>query len=294
MITLLPKGIYGLVVAGLIAAYTSTIGTHLNWGSSYVVNDFYKRFLKPQASDKELVLVGRISTVVLMVLAGGVALVMTNAKDSFDLMLQIGAGTGLIYILRWFWWRINAWTEISAMIVSFAVALGFFFLKKNMAGADAITMALTDAAGNVIASNEIETNSAGRWLSAGHWLLESHWQLCVGIAITTVFWLTVTLLTKPEDDAVLRNFVRKTRPGGPGWAHIEDQIVSEGGHRVKPRLALRILCIFLGCFTVWGSLFCIGGLLYGKITQALSFGILAAVSLFLIFKVWSSISGEDE
>jgi Na+/proline symporter len=272
MITLLPKGIYGLVVSGLIAAYTSTIGTHLNWGSSYVVNDFYKRFIKPKASEKELVLVGRISTVVLMVLAGGVALVMTNAKDSFDLMLQIGAGTGLIYILRWFWWRINAWTEISAMIVSFAVALGFFFLKKNMAGADAFT----------------------HWISADHWLMQSHWQLCVGIALTTVFWLTVTLLTKPEDDAVLRNFVRKTRPGGPGWAHIENQIVSEGGHRVKPRLALRILCIFLGCFTVWGSLFCIGGVLYGKFTQAISFGILAAISLFLIFKVWSSISGEDE
>jgi Na+/proline symporter len=272
MITLLPTGIYGLVVAGLIAAYTSTIGTHLNWGSSYVVNDFYKRFLKPKASEKELVLVGRISTVLLMVLAGMVALVMTNAKDSFDLMLQIGAGTGLIYILRWFWWRINAWTEISAMIVSFLVAIGFFILKKNMGQEDV----------------------SARWLEEGHWLLQSHWQLCVGIAITTVCWVIVTFLTKPENTEVLKNFVKKTRPGGPGWKHIEDAIVSEGGHRVKPRLALRILCIFLGCFSVWGSLFFIGGLLYGKVTQALCFGALAAVSLVLIFKVWSLISGEDE
>ena len=188
MMTLLPTGVFGLVVAGLIAAYTSTIGTHLNWGSSYVVNDFYKRFLKPNASEKELVMMGRISTVILMVLAGGVALLMTNAKDSFNLMLQIGAGTGLIYILRWFWWRINPWTEISAMTVSFLVAIGFFLLGKNPG-----------------------------WVAEGHWILQSHWQLCLGIAITTVCWLIVTFATAPVDDATLRNFVRKTRPGGPGW-----------------------------------------------------------------------------
>jgi|694.fasta_scaffold46859_3 Na+/proline symporter len=264
MMTLLPTGVFGLVVAGLIAAYTSTIGTHLNWGSSYVVNDFYKRFLKPNASEKELVMMGRISTVILMVLAGGVALLMTNAKDSFNLMLQIGAGTGLIYILRWFWWRINPWTEISAMTVSFLVAFGFFLLGKNPG-----------------------------WVSEGHWILQSHWQLCLGIAITTVCWLIVTFATAPVDDATLRNFVRKTRPGGPGWTRIENQIVAEGGHRVKPRLAMKILCIFLGCFTVWGSLFCIGAILYGKMGQAGIYGGIAAISLFLIFRIWDSISGDD-
>jgi hypothetical protein len=179
-------------------------------------------------------------------------------------MLQIGAGTGLIYILRWFWWRINPWTEISAMTVSFLVAFGFFLLGKNPG-----------------------------WVSEGHWILQSHWQLCLGIAITTVCWLIVTFATAPVDDATLRNFVRKTRPGGPGWTRIENQIVAEGGHRVKPRLAMKILCIFLGCFTVWGSLFCIGAILYGKMGQAGIYGGIAAISLFLIFRIWDSISGDD-
>ena len=268
MMTLLPPGVFGLVVAGLIAAYTSTIGTHLNWGSSYVVNDFYQRFVRPEASQKELVTVARISTVTLMVLAGGMALILQNAKGAFDILLQVGAGTGLIYILRWFWWRINAWSEISAMIVSFIVAAGFEVLKRNAVDQG--------------------------WLSEGHWLLQSHWQLCVGIAITTIFWVVVTILTKPADMETLKRFVRKTRPGGPGWTHVEDEIVAEGGHRVKARLGLKVLCLFLGSFSIWGSLFFIGNLLYGKMVPALAFGAVAAVSMFLIFKVWGAISGEDE
>lgn len=263
MMTLLPTGVLGLVVAGLIAAYTSTIGTHLNWGSSYIVNDFYKRFVKPDATEKELVFMGRISTVVLMILAGFVALQMTSAKNSFDLMLQVGAGTGLIYILRWFWWRINAWSEVTAMIVSFAVALFFFFAKKH------------------------------EWLPADHWINLGHWQLCVGIAITTLSWVIVTFLTAPVDDATLENFVRKTRPGGPGWTRIEQQIVAKGGHKVNSRLGLKVLCIVFGCAAIWGSLFCIGGLLYGKVPQALAFGALAAASLIAIFKTWDKMSGDD-
>ena len=273
MMTLLPPGVFGLVVAGLIAAYTSTIGTHLNWGSSYVVNDFFRRFLKKDASERQCVMVGRISTVTLMVLAGLVALVLQNAKGAFDILLQVGAGTGLIYILRWFWWRINAWSEISAMIASFLVALVFGIL-----------------AGGV----KVPGLFAGPYLPEGHWLLASHWQLCLGIAITTACWVAVTLATPPASEETLKTFVRKTRPGGPGWRHVEDLIVAEGGHRVKARLGLKILCLFLGCFAIWGALFCIGSLLFARIGHALAFGAVAAASMFLIFTVWGAISGSDE
>jgi SSS family solute:Na+ symporter len=268
MMTLLPTGVYGLVVAGLVAAYTSTIGTHLNWGSSYFVNDFSKRFISPDASEKQLVMVGRIATLGLMVLAGFVALNMNNAKQAFDILLLIGAGTGLIYILRWFWWRINVWSEVSAMIVSFVVALVFFWINRRQGGDSPL-------------------------LEDGAWLLASHWQLLAGISITTVCWVTVTLLTPPVDDATLRTFVRKTRPGGPGWRHVEDQIVAEGGHRVRPRLALKVLCIFLGSFAVWGSLFGIGSLIYGKPVYAVALFVVAAASIIAIFRTWESISGSD-
>ena len=132
MLTFLPKGLIGIVLASLIAAVMSTLSTHLNWGSSYVVNDFYSRFIKPEATDKELVAVGRISTVGLMVLAALLATVLSNALEAFNILLQIGAGTGLIFILRWFWWRINAYTEISAMIVSFIVAIYFESIHNKL------------------------------------------------------------------------------------------------------------------------------------------------------------------
>lgn len=264
MMTLLPTGVLGLVIAGLIAAYTSTIGTHLNWGSSYFVNDFYKRFIKPDASEKHLVRVGRISTVALMVMAGAVALNMENAKGAFDLLLLIGAGTGFIYILRWFWWRINVWSEITAMIVSFVVAVTFLLLNRHVgSGSD-------------------------------HWFFQSHWQLLIGISLTTACWVAVTLLTSPVDDETLKGFVRKTRPGGPGWKHIERQIVSEGGHRVNARLALKVLCVFLGAFAVWGTLFGIGSLLYGKLVYATALFAVAAVSMVAIFRTWDRISGSDD
>lgn len=294
MMTLLPNGVYGLVVAGLLAAYMSTIATHLNWGSSYVVNDFYKRFVKPDASEKNLVLVGRISTVALMCLAAFFALNMSSAGDSFNLMLQVGAGTGLIYIIRWFWWRINTWTEISAMIVSFIVAIGFFLVNKSSHWLDAagqlinkpetVTAEAFEAAGNVYQG----------YFELGHWMYQSHWQLCVGIVITTICWLVVTMLTPPTDDETLKNFVRKTRPGGPGWKRIEEQIVAEGGHETESHLALEILCIFLGSFAIWGSLFTIGYGLQGKLGLSSIFAVIAVIAFILIFKVWGKISGSDE
>jgi len=131
MLVFVPHGLLGLVVASLAAAFMSTISTHLNWGSSYIVDDVYRRFMAPKKSERHYVLVGRLSTIVLVALASVVALWLENAMQAFQILLQIEAGTGLIFLLRWFWWRINAWSEISAMIVSFIVAIGFQFVSLD-------------------------------------------------------------------------------------------------------------------------------------------------------------------
>jgi SSS family solute:Na+ symporter len=260
MMTLLPKGLFGLVVASLVAAYMSTIGTHLNWGASYIVNDFYKRFVKPQASEKELVKVGRILTVVLMVLAAIVALWLQNAKQAFDILLQIGAGTGLIFILRWFWWRINAYTEISAMVVSFVVAV-FFKLIINEPAAGTEPM----------------------------WYHYSHWQLVAGIIITTISWLTVTYLTQPEDDETLKKFVKLTRPGGRGWKRINEILTSEGHEPIKHQLALEIFLMVIGIFTVYNALFATGYWIYGQIVAATVASVLTAIGAVVLFKAFGKL-----
>jgi SSS family solute:Na+ symporter len=181
MMLTLPDGFRGLMVAGLLAAYVSTIITHLNWGTSYLVHDLYHRFANPNASEKKLVLMGRLCTFLLLVISGVVVFALESAKSTFDLMLSIGAGTGALYLLRWFWWRINAWSEIAAMILSFAVAMALHF---GIAGED---------------------------LSTGTRLL-----LTVGI--TSAGWILVTLLTPATDRATLLSFYRRIRPAGPGWA----------------------------------------------------------------------------
>ena len=190
MLTFLPSGLLGLVIASLVAAFMSTISTHLNWGSSYVVNDFYQRFIKPDASEKELVMVGRVSTVLLMLFAALFALALTNALQAFNILMQIGAGTGLIFILRWFWWRINAWTEISGMVISFVVAI-----------------VLEIVAPDLIAPN---------------------YKLLVGVGITTIGWLTVTFLTQPEPEDTLRGFAKHVNPT-VGWKNYRtEQTVATG------------------------------------------------------------------
>ena len=188
MISKLPAGWLGLVAASLIAAYMSTIATHLNWGSSYLVQDFYARFINPQASPKKQVFVGRVCMLVLLVSGGVMALILENAKGGFDLMLQVGAGTGLLYILRWFWHRLNAWSEISAMVISFAVACFFEW------GAPACGLT--------------------GWLTSGwraEWLNLSAWKLILGVLVTTAGWLTVTFLTRPEPKELLDRFDAKIK-----------------------------------------------------------------------------------
>jgi Na+/proline symporter len=260
MMTLLPKGLYGLVVASLVAAYMSTIGTHLNWGASYIVNDFYKRFMKPEATEKELVRAGRILTVVLMLLTAIVALWLQNAKQAFDILLQIGAGTGMIFILRWFWWRINAYTEISAMVISFIVAVFFkLLLNEPAAGADPM------------------------------WYHLSHWQLVVGIIITTITWLLFTYLTRPEDEETLKRFVKLTRPGGRGWKAINTKLVAEGHQPIENQLALEIFCMFIGVFTVYAALFATGFWIYGQIIPALIASLITGVGTVILFKAFRKL-----
>jgi Na+/proline symporter len=265
MISKMPKGLLGIIVASLVAAYMSTIATHLNWGSSYFVYDFYKRYLHPDADEKKLVLVGRLSMLSLLVLSCLVALWMTNAKASFDILLQIGAGTGLIYILRWFWWRINAHSEVSAMIVSFAVACFFQWgapkvgLEEKMASAGMLDF--MDYGG---------------------------WKLVLGILVTTIVWIAVTLLTKPEKDSVLREFYRKIQPGGPGWKQVVAKAAADGDPIDTEKgwdVPLGIICMMLGCAAIWGSLFATGNILYGNTAWGTTLAVVAVVAVVTLMKL---------
>jgi len=229
MLTFLPHGILGIVLASLIAAYMSTIATHLNWGSSYIVNDWYKRFMKPEANDKELVNIGRFSTALLMLLSAIVSLYLSNARNAFGILLEIGAGTGLIFILRWFWWRINAWSEIVAMSVSFLFAI-----------------------------------SSRIFLGDG-WL--EHEKLILGVVITTTAWVTATLVTQAENKEVLLSFFKRIRPATWGWKPVIQLGLSEKyltADDIEPsQTKLEIKGIVGGCVCVYGALFTIGNLLYG-------------------------------
>jgi SSS family solute:Na+ symporter len=250
MLTLLPHGILGVLVAALTAAYISTMVTHLNWGSSYVVMDFYKRFLRPESTERHLVLVSRIMTAVLMILAAGFMFLLTTAAAAFELLLSIGAGTGLIYLLRWFWWRINAWSEIAAMISSFVIALGFFFARR------------------------------------GGLEISGHRALIYTVTGTTIVWLVVTFLTPPADRATLQAFYRKVRPAGPGWREIR----GETGLPPSPdSLAQAFLGWTMGCLFVYGALFTTGNLLYERSLPAAVFGTITLISGVWLYRILGAI-----
>ncbi len=254
MLTFLPNGLLGLVIASLIAAFMSTISTHLNWGSSYVVNDFYQRFVKPDASERELVMVGRVSTVALMVFAAMFALALTNALQAFNILLQVGAGTGLIFILRWFWYRINAWTEISGMVISFVVAIFFEVINPRMG-----------------------------WLD-----LAPVWNLPLGVMITTLGWLTVTLISSPEPDAVLQHFCEKVRPS-IGWKRFRSSSAEPDGG-----LPLQILGMSVACATVYAALFATGSFIYGDFSTGLSLSVAALTGTIGIFVIWTKLNRISE
>lgn len=252
MLTFLPAGLIGLVVTSLAAAYMSTMSTQLNWGSSIIVNDIYHRFINPQATEKELVNVGRISTVSLMIVACILALYLENALQVFNLVLSIGAGTGLLLILRWYWWRINAEAELTAMIVSLVVSLILQF-------------------------------------GVGDALLD--WQkLCLGVGITTLSWMVVALITKPTDQETLENFYKKIRPEGKGWQPIKQALsAKEESVDTDGNISAALLSALCGCFAVWGALFCTGFLLYGRYNEALIWGVIAIIGFLGIQFLWSKI-----
>ena len=245
MLIFLPSGVLGLVVASLAAAYMSTISTHLNWGASYIVDDVYRRFLAPNEDERRYVAVGRMATVGLIVLASAVSLWLENALQAFQILLQIGAGTGLVFLLRWFWWRINAWSELSAMVISFLVAIYFQFVHTAL-GFEAIDASL---------------------------------QLVLGVLVTSVGWVTVTFLTAPADAETLRSFHALIRPMGRGWAGAGLGLEPDDGD--SPTAAF--LAWFLGLTVVYGAIFGTGYLLYGQLMLAgVCLGTAAVASGFLL------------
>ena len=253
MLTLLPSGLLGLVAASLIAAFMSTMSTQLNLGASYLVNDVYHRFISPDAGQKELVRAGQLFTVLSAILGLGLGLVLTDATQAFNLLLLLGAGTGLIYILRWFWWRINAITEIVAMIASLVIAAYFTFAEHGLEG----------------------------------------WQTIVyGAILTTAIWVIATFITPPTEDATLRNFYTKIRPGGHGWDAVLNKANSEGVtiQRGEGGLALGILCMLIGTVTVYAALFATGNWIYGNTSTALMMTLGSLVGVFILFKAWDRVS----
>lgn len=267
MLTKLPAGLLGLVIASLVAAYMSTISTHLNWGSSYIVNDFYSRYIKKNASEKELVNVGRISTVILMLISAILALVLQNALQLFNIILMFGAGTGLIFLLRWFWWRINAWSEITAMLVSGIISVIF-----NFTGVGIYMFGGMDNA----------TNSQIAGILPG-WATYP-----VVVGITTFCWLLVTFLTRPERNEVLINFYQRTQPGGPGWKAIGNKM-DENTTADSWNVPLGIVATILGCFAVYAALFSTGYWIYGEYFKATITTGIVLVLAFVLRRLWFKI-----
>ena len=277
----LPAGLLGLVVASLIAAYMSTMSTSLNWGSSYIVNDFYKRFVNPDATGKQEVLVGRISTAVLMFLACLLAIFLTTAKEGFDLLLQIGAGTGLIFILRWFWWRINAFTELAAMIFSFLIALIFFVYDKILLFSDTGQALIAKG----YAASEVINQCGG---------FEQWAKLLIGVLATTIFWVLITYITPPTDDKTLQNFYNLIHPSKYGWRPVVKKAKQQGiilreTTRKDSNLPMGILCSFIGCIAVYATLFATGNWIYGYYIYASILTIIALVGFILLSIFWKDI-----
>jgi Na+/proline symporter len=254
MLRFLPPGVLGLMIAGLLSAYVSTISTHLNWGTSYLVHDVYRRFVATDREERHYVRVGRLVTAGLMVVAAGLTYLLETARQSFELLMSVGAGTGLLYLLRWYWWRINAWSEIAAMVSSFAVAVGFFAAGK---------------AGVAV---------------------PSHVALLSTVGITTVAWLAATFLTAPARRGTLVAFYRLVRPAGPGWAAIRAEAGATGA---PDRLVDALLGWVLGCTVVYAALFGVGSLLYGRTAQALVWGVAFAGAAWglsrLLPRLWAGV-----
>jgi Na+/proline symporter len=257
MLKFLPVGFIGLMVGGLIAANSSTILTHLNWGASYLVHDFYRRFVTRDADEKHYVLVGRFVTIGLFICASGTVFLLDTAKEAFDIILQVGAGTGLLYLIRWFWWRVNAWCEVVAMISSFAISVVFLILARN--------------------GVHVETAVA----------------LLITVVLTTICWLTAAFLGPETDRSVLVAFYKRVRPFGPGWRRIREEagISAQDAAATRENIPLSLLGWVTGCSAIWSSLFTVGNFLYGRMGYAIALLAVFAVSVaglvFVMRRLWS-------
>jgi Na+/proline symporter len=257
MLKFLPIGWAGLMVGGLIAANSSTILTHLNWGASYLVHDFYRRFLVTDGTEKHYVNVGRVVTVGLFACAGGLMFVLSTAKDAFDIILQIGAGTGLLYLLRWFWWRINAWCEVVAMASSFLISVVFLGMAR--------------------AGHAVSTPTA----------------LVLTVVLTTLCWVATAFLTPATDRSKLIEFYRKVRPSGPGWEPIREAagITRAEAAAAGDNLPMALVGWVAGCMTIWSSLFTVGNFLYGRFGQGCAllavFLVSGSALIWVMNRIWS-------
>jgi Na+/proline symporter len=256
MLKFLPIGFAGLMVGGLISANSSTILTHLNWGASYLVHDFYRRFVKKDAPEHHYVTAGRITTVLLFAISAAVVYLLDTARDTFDIMLQIGAGTGLLYLVRWFWWRVNAWCEVVAMISSLAISVVFFVANKNHL-----------------------------------WTLSTHQQLLITVAFTSLCWIATAYIAPATDRQTLIDFYLKTRPAGPGWEPIR-RVAGTTGTAPADDIPRALVGWTAGCALIWSALFAIGNFLYGRMTAAfvlLAVAIVSATILIrIVNRIWSA------
>jgi Na+/proline symporter len=251
MLRFLPAGFLGLMIAGLIAANSSTVLTHLNWGASYLVHDFYRRFIRRDADEKHYVQAGRLVTVGLFICSSATVYLLDTAKDAFDVILQIGAGTGLLYLVRWFWWRVNAWCEVVAMISSFAVSIVLLILAKN----------------------DIR--------------FSTHVALVVTVAATTVCWLLAAYFAPQTDQRVLVDFYRKVRPFGPGWAQVRKAAGISGRDEAadEANIPLALAGWMAGSVAIWSSLFAVGNFLYGRFAYAAFTTLVFAISSYVVVRV---------
>jgi Na+/proline symporter len=251
-VDLLPTPWRGFMMAGFAAAYMSTVGTQLNWGASYLVNDFYRRFLNKAASERHYVTVSRWATVVLFLLSIVVTSMIDTVGAMWELLLALGSGTGLVLILRWYWWRVNAWSEISAMVASFVVSVGAMALVKSR-------------------------------MPAGSPLIQSYVML-ITVVVSTIVWLSVTFLTAPEPEAKLEAFYQRVRPGGPGWRRISARLGY--GRETIPGGALAWTNWLAGIVAVYASLFGIGKLVFGELGNGLVLLVIAAIAFGWIAKAF--------
>ncbi len=258
MLKFLPAGWIGLMVGGLICANSSTILSHLNWGASYLVHDFYRRFVRPTETERHYVTAGRLATVLLFVLSSALVFILQTAQQSFYLILQVGAGTGLLYLLRWFWWRITAWCEIVAMLSSFVISLIFLFLNRS---------------GIAMTSDQ---------------------QLFVTVILTTVCWVATAYLGPQTDPQTLTSFYEKVRPFGPGWRPVRiaagiSELEAANWSR-NDNVPMAMLGWVTGSVLIWSALFTVGNFLYGRLNYAYGLLVVSIVSgivlIAVIRRIW--------